>query len=310
MNGDGGSAQAASTSTSEADAEARDLEPAPQAQVIPLQPRPRTLRIVDASEDAATLVYERKPRSETEPLPAEPEREIPLFEGTLVIPAPVARERTSTLVMPPPPLALEHTLVMPPPIAPEPVHTLVLPAPAVSDHDPGPSTRIAPIEDWLREPRGSSGLPETSVKTPTTGLSPRQALRARWVSRWRALSPINRASVMLSPFALLSTVAFLWLEMQPVENPTADSSAVTDTRAAPVAPAKPTARAPAPAASAMSAPAKTQNGKTLQRAAADAVAEGNTAAALKLYRELAAAEPNVAAYRAAVRILEERAKTE
>ena len=97
--------------------------------------------------------------------------------------------------------------------------------------------------------------------------------------------------------------------MNALPAPSASGAPAVSTSAAPPASAALAASsAPAPEpASAGAAPPARASGVTAQRKAADAVAEGDYAAAVERYRSLAREEPGVQAYPEAARILEERA---
>lgn len=220
------------------------------------------------------------------------------LDGTLVLPLPALNAADKTLVLPAPlPRQVEHTLV----IAAPPVTVLTA---SGSIGDGGAETRIVPLEEWA--PAASSAKKAEGAACPQRAGPLTDLLR-----QFRELPMRRRILVVLAPvtaFALLSS----YLGPSPSSEtggpaaPAAPSprSAVTMSRSVPAAWPAASAVVPQPS----TASARAAHGKTLQRAAADAVAEGNAAAALTLYRKLAAAEPDVPAYRAATRILEERVR--
>ncbi len=242
-------------------------------------------------------------RAAAEPAPASAPG-IPLYEGTLVLPASALPIPTAdqTLVLPVEPArALEHTLVI---AVPSP---MVHPA-AEARGESGAATRIVPLEDWA--PAGVAASVEALGEQRAEPPAPAAAQGRDWLGRWRALPIPRRISLVLAPFALLAVLKMMLLPRPGMEEPdSAPAAAPTSAALQAARPATaPVPNAPQPPPKNVAAPVT--KGKTLQRAAADAMAEGNTALALGLYKKLAAAEPNVPAYRAAVRILQDRARAE
>jgi hypothetical protein len=180
------------------------------------------------------------------------------------------------------------------------VSTVVLEMPGAPD---GVTTRIAPIENWVRARTDARDSEANDEALGPSLVAPPFARSVR--NRWSALSGPHKLALLLSPVALLATVSVL---MPQAPAPVASAARAAPAARSPVSelkparPAETAAPSPAPAAPASSAP----GGKTFDRLAADAIVEGNDAAALAAYRELARQQPNNPAYAAAARILEAR----
>jgi len=242
-----------------------------------------------------------KPAPRAEPTPSEPAH-IPLYEGTLVLPASALPlpPQDRTLVLPEPPArALEHTLVI------AVTRPSVFPS-TEGAGDAGAETRIVPLEAWAP---AAAGTAEPRPALEAQQERPVPAASGGLASKWRALPVPRRISLLLAPFALLAVLKMMLVPPRPLEQ-AADTAPPPATTERTLQPARPTTAPMSTAPAAQSASARLPNGKSLQRAAADAMAEGNAAAALALYKKLAAAEPHVPAYRAAARILEERVGAE
>jgi hypothetical protein len=102
---------------------------------------------------------------------------------------------------------------------------------------------------------------------------------------------------------LLASVAML------LYKPAAEPAALPRPSLTPAPPAAPEGSAPAGAALPQAAAVVLKPHATLQRAAADVIAEGRYAEALPLYRQLAESEPDNAAYAEVVQILARRIVT-
>lgn len=282
-------------------------EVAPPPRALGLEPLHLDLQDLDEEAEASRSFDTQPGLGAALPAPREAAAADPLrvsgSEGTLVLPLSALSEADKTLVLPAPPRPLEHTLViaMPP--------TAVLQPPGAASEG-GAATRIVPLEEWAPEAVASALAPRPEPAAKGAHEQRPGPLTAL-LRKFRALPMRQRVLAVLAPvtaFALLQS----YLEPSPTARPAAPAVAATAARHAPVAtPRAAVAATPAPSAPAAQTPVanvRAATGKTLQRAAADAVAEGNAAAALSLYRKLAAKEPQVPAYRAATRILEERVR--
>lgn len=122
---------------------------------------------------------------------------------------------------------------------------------------------------------------------------------ARWLVAFAQLSTVSKLSVLLLP--LVASLFLVVALSSPRSKPgTAAAPAAAASAASPARPSAAPTRPSAPA------PLQYDQRLTLQRAAADALAEGRYEAAIALYRRMAELEPNHPAYGQAVRILEER----
>jgi hypothetical protein len=187
---------------------------------------------------------------------------------------------------------------------------------------------------------GAAGMPgwNAAMQTGAQVTIPGQETAAKkaWIkfrAEWEVLTPIRRALYIMAPFVFSAACFLLFFDDPPAETPktttpkTAPSTSMppnalgaptgvglpTSTGpliAAPVPTADAVAATPNPPASPSSAsttaPLAPGGKKTLERAAADAWAEGNYADAAKMYEDLAANNPGNPAYKEAARILREK----
>jgi hypothetical protein len=260
----------------------------------------------DAAPGSEERGFDTEPGLGAAPRAAEPDtraelQRIPHGDGTLILPLAALHPQDKTLVLAVPPRPhLEHTLV----IAPPPVTVL---NPAGASGDAGAETRVVPLEAWAPGAAAAPELPRRAASAAPGGERPGPLTAL--ARKFRELPMRQRILAVLAPVTFVA-VAQSYLEPSPSER-----GAPRGSRAAESVPAStgvtraavPAARAtPAPRTESRPASVRPAPGKSLERAAADAVAEGNTAAALAIYKNLAAAKPDVPAYRAAVRILEDR----
>lgn len=254
----------------------------------------------EAEEANAPSTPQEEPREAAVPPCASP------LDGTLVLAVSALTATDKTLVLPAPvPRQVEHTLV----IAAPPV-TVLQTAGATSDG--AAATRIVPLEEWAPEAAASAPDRRTAPAADAANGRPGGPLSGL-LQQFRQMPVRRRVMVVLAPITALALLSSYLgpspaeeARPAPVSRAPAPRAAANLSRSVTAAAPAATATAPGPARPAPSA--RAASGKTLQRAAADAVAEGNAAAALALYKQLAAAEPHVPAYRAATRILEERVR--
>jgi hypothetical protein len=175
-----------------------------------------------------------------------------------------------------------------------------------------PHTKSLPVEVLMHRagryaaPNGFEAPPATAARR-----AGKESVLSGIAATWRETSLPRKASLILMPFVMaLFTVAYVKPVLFPKTARRAAppaSVAVARHAASAQVPAAPTAPASAaPAAREEPAPAGDPR-VTPQRRAADAIAEGDQTRALVHYRRLARAHPEVAAYREALRILEQRA---
>jgi hypothetical protein len=194
-------------------------------------------------------------------------------------------------------------------------------APAKPPHEPLATTVIDPAEVRARAglaPAAAAAPSEVKVERNAVTARRPGALVGRVKAEWRAASPARRAIMILGPIAL---VAFGWSELraQPGPLPVATSvvapahnDAATDVteRAAPAITA---ADVHAPAAPEIVSPARAPNdapdasAPTAERAAVDAVAQGDFAGAARIYEGLATSNPGSSVYPEAARIARRKA---
>jgi TolA-binding protein len=182
--------------------------------------------------------------------------------------------------------------------------------------DEGNPTRIVSPAEWLSHPlepaRASADSdvpagPPVATPAPRVMVSPLWSREAAW---FKAQSLTRRVSIVLFPLALCSAVVvFLDAPATPAPTPARRAAVAAADSLAQAAPnpaevSTVTAASATEPVTAPSLPAGVQ--KTLQRQAADALAEGNYATARTLYQALLASEPNNATYGAAVRLLDQR----
>lgn len=180
----------------------------------------------------------------------------------------------------------------------------------------GNPTRIVSPAEWLTQlpaPTRTSAGSSASAELAEGNQKPRikaSRLWSREVAWFKTQSLTRRISIVLFPFAL-GSAASVFLGAPATSAPTTASR----TAVAPAASLAQAAPSPEQTSTARVAeatePAPTPSlpmgmQKSLQRQAADALAEGNYAAARTLYQSLVASEPNNAAYGAAVRLLDRR----
>jgi hypothetical protein len=215
-----------------------------------------------------------------------------------------------------------------PTMAMDPMKAMALMAPPVGTPVAvtGESTRFQPDPGVGGTP-GMAGMPPGGAMPPggppATAPAPPGSAFAKIKADWAAATSSRRASILAIPGLFLGAyLLFAEDEAETVTSPrtTVARSATASASAAPTAPAtRPTARpadsaaatpAPTPVAPATTAaPTSRPRGskepppKTPQRQAADAIAAGDTAGALRLYEQLVKEDPNNAAYKEAVRIL-------
>lgn len=268
----------------------------------------RSLLLNNLSESESEPEPKPEPELEPGPLPAAAESDEldalfeewnPSLDGAAPLELPPAPERT--LVLPvfetrPVPQGKGHTQVL---FVPAPAPTVILEVP---DAPGNATTRIAPIEDWIHARANASDA--SAIDTDGAGGSAPSSTRSV-LGKWSALSRPHKIAVLLAPFALVASVSVLMPQTAPVSPPAAHPNAKARAAAPAVKAAHPAATLAAKAAP-RAAPASAPGGKTPERVAADAIAEGNDAAALAAYRELATTQPQNPAYAAAIRILEAR----
>jgi hypothetical protein len=226
----------------------------------------------------------------------------------------------------------------PPPAVSAPVASAPMPSvptrPALPEPEPGGDTRVLPIEQMLRQQRAAQAAapPPASAPAVSFGAPPSRAVPAPPPS-WSGAAPlaptapkpaaepvsaVRKAVYVLMPVAMLSFAYVMFFDEEPAPRPkgkpAASASAKPAASAAASASGAASGAAPEPAPGpdvatgvlappppAVSAVAKGE--RTPDRKAVDAVASGNYADALAVYKELAAAHPEVPAYAEAVRIL-------
>lgn len=212
------------------------------------------------------------------------------------------------------------------------VQTLSLPAPSPLaqtlrfDQAPEPVTQFArfdaiddavtsflPIEQ-LRAELGSADGPSTDAATARPWQEddermPSNVLERRGViASWRKSSGVTRACLLLLPLIALvwGLPRFRERFRQREFDTAAASPSAPSAPAAPSPAAAPSEAPPPERAAAVDVPvepAQPALPPKLERAAADRIAAGDPKAALALYRDLAARQPDNAAFREAVRIL-------
>jgi hypothetical protein len=179
-----------------------------------------------------------------------------------------------------------------------------------------PRTKSLPVEELMRRanryaaPNGFDASAATAVRR-----AGKESVFTGIAATWRETSLPRKASLILMPFVMaLFAVAYVKpaLFPKPARRATPPAVSVARHAAAEQAPSASAAPAPGtqlplPLANDEAPAAGDVKGKTSQRKAADAIAEGDHARALEHYRRLARAHPEVAAYREAARILEQRA---
>lgn len=158
-----------------------------------------------------------------------------------------------------------------------------------------PLAAPAPI---VRSSGGNEAEPDELYRPPMVGRSVDLAGLRRRIA---GLSIVSKLSLLM--LALLAALLIVGTVLDKSRTAAGAQRAPSTSSAAVVAaPAPPAATQQAAPPALGAQPLEPQDG--LQRRAADAVAEGRYDAALQLYRQLAAREPSIDAYREAVRILE------
>lgn len=216
---------------------------------------------------------------------------------------------------------IEHVMGEPPPISNGPTEMGTWPAPRPLE-DIRPTTNELAFQHPappLEQPPVHAGSQQTPVVASGGSLA-----RA-----WRETSPPRKILAVLLPFALTFSVwAIVVRARAPVHAKMAMTAATTSIASATIAPTTPTTSVtppkpeppaapppavvsptPTPTMATVAAPASSAKGppkKTLERAAADAVAAGSYPEALQMYEELSRQSPDVAAFRQAVRILKSK----
>lgn len=286
--------------------------------------------VVDESDAASFAPYEREEPDDDEiradelelfdppkPLPSRVEPARPTFADRPEI-APHRDDEATALhpigVGPTGPVKEAAPAVIQPKVAvaasaltPAPAARVSGEAPEIAPAGAGP----APVAPATPAPNGASWPPIGAV---AAGARPAEtakvgALRAAFAEA----SWVQKAIVALMPFALVAT--WVLFDDEPArpraaKRRTGEVAAATSGRAAAQASAPASASAPvvAPSAPAPSAAvAAARDGRSAERAAADAVAAGAWAEAARRYEDLAAAHPDAPVYREGARILRAKA---
>lgn len=207
---------------------------------------------------------------------------------------------------------IEHVMGEPPPTSSGPTEMGTWPAPRPLDD-------IRPTANELAFPQAAPP-PEQPPAHAGSQQTPVVVGGGSLARAWSETSPPRKILAVLLPFALTFSVwAIVVRARAPMHAKMAIAAATTSIASATIRPVTPQTPEPSvapppaavspqppPTAATTAAPASSAKNppkKTLERAAADAVAAGSYAEALQTYEELSRQSPDVGAFRQAVRIL-------